>query len=375
MKIALISNTSWYIYNFRGRLIDSLLNEGYKTITIAPVDKFTKKLEKKGCSHYSITIDSKNHNPVNEIRIISSFKNIFKISKPDIVLNFTAKPNIYATIAASSLKIPTINNIAGLGLGFINKSLISSILKRLYKHSQSKASKVFFQNPDDRELFLKSKIVDVNKTELLPGSGVDLDRFCEYPIQHDESTEFWFLLVARMLYSKGIPELIKAAEELYSSGYTNIKIQLLGALGISSSDAISKQAMDNWAKKSFVEYLGETENVIPFIQNSHCIVLPSYYREGVPRSLLESLSIGRPIITTNMPGCKETVIHNKNGFIVQPKDYKDLSKKMKKMLSLDSQQLNKMGHESRELAEKKFDERIVIQKYLNSIREILDRKK
>jgi glycosyltransferase involved in cell wall biosynthesis len=367
-KIAIISNTSWYLYNFRSNLIKSLIAKGYEVISIAPFDEYSVRLEELGCKYYQINIDSKSKNPLTDIGITLNFIKIFHKLKPNILLNYTAKPNIYATVVGYYLGISSINNIAGLGSGFVAESLTTKILRVLYRFSQKKASSVFFQNQDDFSEFVNNKMVDPNKCSILPGSGVDLIRFEATPVPTIQNNKFVFLLISRMLYSKGIELLYSAAKKIYENGNLNISIQLLGEVGINNSDAIPASHIQQWVKEPFIEYLGMTDDVRPFVEKSHCIILPSFYREGTPRSILEGLAMGRPIITTDMPGCRTTVIDGENGYIVPSQDVDSLEEKMKQIMKLDYSDLTRMGVRSRQLAEDKFDEKIVIQKYIEAIK-------
>jgi glycosyltransferase involved in cell wall biosynthesis len=371
-KIVILYNTSWGLYNFRKNLIKTLLERNFKVIAIAPEDEFTNKLHELGCEFYTSKLDSKSKNPVMDLKYCLNTRKIFKQSKPDLILNFTAKPNIYATLVAKAMGIPVINNIAGLGLGFTSDELMAKLLVFLYKLSQKRANHVFFQNIDDQELFLKKGIIKNTSYSLLPGSGVDLSSF-NYTINTNTDSKFVsFLLFSRMLYSKGVFVLLEASKLLYNEGFRNFEVKLVGNLGINNSDAISKEDLGKWSSEPFVQYLGGTDNVLPFIQNSDCVVLPSYYREGTPRGILESLSVGRPIITTDMPGCRNTVIQGENGFIVKPRDIQDLADKMKMFLNLSQSERLDFGKRSRLLAEEIFDEKIVLDKYMDEINRVLN---
>lgn len=368
--IAFIANTSGYIYNFRSRLIMSLLKNNYKVMVFASLDEYSVKLVELGCEYFSLTINSKNKNPLKDLSLFNELRRKLKINKPDIILNYTTKPNIYATLAAASVNIRVINNISGLGIAFTRKSLTQLIIKFLYKISQKQADHVFFQNEDDSELFLNSNFVHREKTSILPGSGVDLERF-KYTSM-PESDKIQFILVARMLYSKGVKVLIDAAKSLYNEGTQNFDIHLLGENGVNNSDAISWEQLEQWNKLPFVIYHGKTDDVLPFIQKAHCMVLPTYYREGVPRSVLESLAIGRPVITTDTPGCRETVLEGENGFLVPAKDVSALKERMKEFLRLNKATKARMGEVSYNLAKSKFDEEFVINAYIEKIRALLN---
>lgn len=369
-RIVILSNTSWYIYNFRFNLIKALMESKYQIITISSEDEYTTKLIQQGCMHYNIRIDSKSKNPLKDIVLMISLSILLRKIKPNVLLNYTAKPNIYGTIAASLFKIPTINNIAGLGSGFVDESLTTKFLRFLYRFSQKRANKIFFQNIDDQNEFINKRLVSREQCDLLPGSGVDLNRFAFTEISDVENDKFIFLFVARMLYSKGAKILFNAAKELKRRGIKNFKIILLGESNVNNNDAIPDEIIDQWNNEDFFEYLGKSDDVYQYMKQSNCIVLPTYYREGTPRSLLEGLATGRPIITTNMPGSRNTVINGINGYIIKPKDHLDLAEKMEKMLKLSQNELREFSISSRKLAEERFDESIVIAKYLKLIREL-----
>ncbi|MCG6188438.1 glycosyltransferase family 4 protein [Maribellus maritimus] len=365
-KIVILLNTSWYIYNTRKNLIKILIAEGFKIYTVAPYDSnYSEKLKALGCEHHDLPIDSKSKNPFSEIALIWRIRRKLKEIKPDVLLNFTIKPNVYGTIAASSLKIPCINNISGLGTLFSENPVSRTIFKILFKFSQNKAKTVFFQNPEDLQHLTGQRIVRKEIARLLPGSGVSLNEFSFSPAVTNGTTKF--LLMARMIYPKGIDELVSASHILREKGYDHFKVLLLGELGVNNPLAISQKKMDEYCRNEYVNYLGKTDDVKTVIQKSDAVVLPSYYKEGTPRSLLEALSVGRPVITTNMPGCKDTVVDNSNGFICAPKSAKELAQKMELFLKMDQVARLKMGEQSRKIAEEKFDEKIVIDFYLDAI--------
>lgn len=365
-KIAILLNTSWYIYNFRKNLIKALIEREYQIHAIAPIDDYSEKLKELGCEYHNIEMDSKSKNPVKDIQLLSRISKKLAEIKPDVLLNFTIKPNVYGSLAANRLKIPCVNNVAGMGTLFTDGFFSRTILKTLFKISQKKAHTVFFQNPDDFEELTKRNIVKKEIARLLPGSGVNLKQFYYTPLT--EKKNVIFLLIARMIYPKGIEELVKAAEKLKNKGYNNFEVQLLGELGINNPFAIPKEKIDEFSKISYIKYLGKTDDVKAVIQQSDIVVLPSYYREGTPKSLLEALAVGRPIITTNMPGCKETVKNGYNGFLCKPKSVEDLADKMEQFINLNFEEKQAMGKKSRKLAEKKYDEKIVIESYLKAIK-------
>jgi len=372
-KIIVNANIVWTITNFRTNLIKHLIDNGYEVICIADKDDFSKEpeaiLEKLNVNLIKVKLSRSGINPIEDLKYWYSLLKIYKSVKPDIILNYTIKPNIYGTIAASLLNIPTINNIAGLGTLFVKEGLVTKAAKLLYKYSQSKATKIFFQNKDDFDLFTIRKLVDRNKCDILPGSGVDTNRF--RPIKQDKTNDkLVFLLISRMLWDKGIKEYIEAAR-IIKKKYSNVEFQLLGFIDMSNKTAISKAQIDEWTKEGVVTYLGTSDHVENEILQVDCIVLPSFYREGTPKTLLESASMEKPIITTNNIGCKDVVDDGVNGYLCKIKDSNDLADKIEKMINLSEEERNLMGKEGRKKIINDFDEKIVFKKYLESIKEIL----
>lgn len=363
--IAISANTSWYLYNFRANTIKSLINAGYRVLAIAPKDGYSEQLELLGCEFINIPIDQSGKNPIKDLVTLAKFYSIFKRKSVKCVLNFTPKNNIYSTLAASLTNVKAINNIAGLGILFIEESITSKIARALYKLSQKKASRIFFQNEEDRDIFLSQKIVDISMTDRLPGSGVDLQRFYLSPSQDDGVVRF--LLVARMLYDKGIGQYIEAARHLKAKYGSNVEFRLLGFLDVSNPSAVTKKDMQSWVNEGIVTYLGTSDNVEKEIALVDCMVLPSYYREGVPKSLLESGAMGKPIVTTDNVGCRETVDDGVNGFLCIPRSSESLIEKLDLIINMSHEQRIKMGIASRKKIECEFNEEIVIKKYLDAI--------
>ena len=366
-KIAIVVNDSWYAWNMRARLARFFRKNGYEVVFICPYDKYSEKI-KKEFIYIDIKLNTKSVNPLEDIKLIYKYYKIYKELKPDIILHYTIKPNIYGTIAASFLNIPTINNIAGLGTLFIKQNIVTKIAKFLYKFSQKRATKVFFQNRDDFDMFTSEKLVEKGKSDILPGSGVDIDKFM--PVEKEEDGIFRFLIVSRMLWAKGIAEYVEAAK-IIKKKYKNVEFQLLGHLDVKSPTAIPKEQMDIWVNDKLVRYLGTSDNVLDEISKVDCIVLPSYYREGTPRTLLESASMGKPIITTDNVGCRDVVDDGANGYLCKIKNVENLASKMEMMINLSEEERLTMGKAGREKMLKEFDEKIVINKYLDSIKDIL----
>jgi len=368
--IAISLNTTWNIYNFRLGLIKALQKEGYKVVAIAPKDEYVKKLEEEGVECFDIRMNNKGTNPIEDLKLISDYIKVYKKAKPDIILSYTIKPNIYGSIASGILKIPVISNISGLGTVFLNDSITSKIARNLYKIGLKFPKRVFFQNNDDRELFIKYKLVDAKKTDLLPGSGIDTNKFFPIETQRDDK-KIKFLMIARLVGDKGLYEYLQAAE-MIKKKYKNVEFLLLGAFYPANPTAITQEELESWVNKGVVNYLGVSDNVKEEIAKVDCVVLPSY-REGLSRVLLEAGSMAKPkpIVTTNTAGCRDVVEDGINGYLCKVKDEQSLALVMKKIINLSEEERLIMGQLGREKIIKEFDESIVVKKYIDTINNIL----
>ena len=370
-KIVISINTSWNIYNFRLGLIKALQKEGYKVYAVAPKDEYSIKLQEIGVECIDVFMNNKGTNPIEDIKTIWEYYKIYKNIKPDVALHYTIKPNIYGTIGAKLAGVKVINNISGLGTVFLNDSISSKIARYLYKIALRFSDKVFFQNPHDRELFVKNKLVENNKTDLLAGSGIDTKRFKPLKKEYQDG-KFRFLFIARLVKDKGIIEYIEAIRIIKNlkfkiENYTDVEFQVLGAFYPGNPTAITKEQMQKWQEEGVVNYLGTSDRVSEIIKECDCVVLPSY-REGLSRVLLEAASMAKPIITTDTPGCKDVVEDGVNGFLCKVKDADSLAIQVEKMLNLSTKQREEMGKRGREKIIKEFDEKIVIEKYLEAIK-------
>jgi glycosyltransferase involved in cell wall biosynthesis len=343
--------------------VRALLANGYEVHTIAPVDDYTQFLVEAGCIHHPVRMDSRGANPIKDSALIVELFSIYRKVRPDIVLHYTIKPNVYGTLAASLLGIPCINNVCGLGTVFLKDNLVSTIAIWLYKISFRFATKVFFQNPDDLKLFLEKKLVSKSSVDLLPGSGIDLKKFA--PMDFKRNNTFTFLLISRLITDKGVFEYIEAVQKLRQTGVA-AKFQVLGAMDPEHKRGIQAEVIEEWIRTGTIEYLGHTDNVRDYIANADCVVLPSY-REGTPRTLLEAASSCKPIIATDVPGCNHVVIHDYNGFLCKLKDSEDLADKMKSMSYLEDDKLRQFGLNGRAKIEAEYDESVVINKYLAAL--------
>lgn len=343
--------------------VKALLAKGYEVHTIAPQDDYTHYLIDAGCIHHAIRMDSRGANPIKDSALIIELYSIYKKVKPDIILHYTIKPNVYGTIAATLLRIPVVNNVCGLGTVFLKNNLVSAFAILLYKLTFRFPKKVFFQNPEDLKLFLAKKLVPAHTADLLPGSGIDLEKFS--PIEFNRNKSFTFLLISRLITDKGVLEYIEAVKKLRVQGL-DARFQILGAKDPQHKRGIKLKVIDDWINSGTIEYLGTTDDVRHFIGKADCIVLPSY-REGTPRTLLEAASSSKPIIATDVPGCHNVVNHNINGLLCQLKDVDDLADKMHEMANLDNETLRRFGANGRKKVELEFNETVVINKYIDTL--------
>lgn len=367
IHILISANEAWNIFNFRRGMVKHFIEQGHKVTVLAPFDDCSVKLEKLGCVVVDIPIESQGVNPFGDIVLFLRLLKQYRISAPDIVMNYTIKPNIYGSLAAGLMSIPSIAITTGLGYTFLNDSYIAKLARWLYKFAFKFPQQVWFLNSDDRGTFLLHRLVAESSTFVLNGEGVDVDTFAPRP--HNQDGNIRFLLIARMLWDKGIKEYVEAAR-LVKERHPNVVFQLLGAAGTQNPTAISQEVVSGWHQSGVVEYLGTTGDVRPFIADSDCVVLPSY-REGVPRTLMEAAAMAKPIIATDVPGCRSVVDDGINGYLCKPYDAHDLALKMERIVLATSDARARMGSCGRIKAMREFDEKIVIDKYVEKIGNIL----
>jgi glycosyltransferase involved in cell wall biosynthesis len=377
MKVLIGLNSAWNLLNFRAGLIRALLADGHTVVLAAPADEHVPALQALGVRFVHLPMHTHGTNPFTDLMLLWRFVRVMRRERPDVLLGYTAKPNVYGSLAAYALGIAVINNIAGLGSVFIRGGWLARVLQQLYRFALAWSRRVFFQNPDDLQLFLNLGLVAQPQTALLPGSGVDLHKFQRVPLPYLQGSaatqsaghrRFVFLLVARMLKDKGVEEYVQAAR-LVKASYPHVECALLGFMDSDNPNAISAQKMQAWVDEGVVSYWGTSRDVREKLAQADCVVLPSY-REGTPRTLLEAAAMGRPLIATNVPGCREVVCDGLNGLLCQPRDPQDLAKQMTNMLAMTDAQLQQMGYASRQWVEQRFDEQIVIDQYLKALNEL-----
>ncbi|WP_201353791.1 glycosyltransferase family 4 protein [Hydrogenimonas urashimensis] len=372
--ISIVYNKTLSVYKFRLNLIKKLQEEGYRVIVMAPPDSYVEKLQQYNVECFPVHFSQYGMNPFKEIATLIRLYKGFRKYHPDVSLHYTIKPNIFGNIAARMAGIPVINNVAGAGKAFSHESKIFRLtIEKLFKFSLKNAMKVFFQNNDDMNYFIEKKIISKVKAERIPGSGVDLNKFkiTDSQFPKESSKEIRFLFVGRLLKQKGIEEYLKAASKMIKK-YSNTKFIIVGEHD-NYDDYININVINQICDGESIKYLGGVSpDVMPgIVEMSDCVVLPSYYREGVPRSLLEAAAMGKPIITTDNIGCKDVVDDNINGFKCPIKNVHCLVEAMSKIVEMSAEERFKMGISGRKKMEKEFDEKLIIDRYVHIINSII----
>ncbi|MEE9707025.1 glycosyltransferase family 4 protein [Aeromonas allosaccharophila] len=363
-KLAFVANTAWSMFNFRHGLLKRLLSDGYHISVVTPNDKFSGKLKDMGCDVIDLPMSAKGVNPFDDIKLVTLLYRYYRKLNPDFIIHYTIKPNIYGSLAAKMAGIPSLAITTGLGYTFVNDNFIAKIARQLYKMAFRYPKEVWFLNEDDRQAFLEYSLVSGSKAKLLHGEGVNVSHFSPISVSSNNN-RLTFLLIARMLWDKGIGEYIEAARVIKSK-YPKTHFQLLGACDVPNPSLISREQISVWESEGIVEYLGTTDDVRTVIANVDCVVLPSY-REGIPRTMLEAAAMAKPLIVSDAPGCKDVVIHGKTGFLCKVKNRDSLAAAMELIINQSTQERVDMGMAGRNLVLHKFDERVVIEKYIDML--------
>lgn len=358
-KVFLIGNHDIVIYNFRHELIERLLQEGYEIGIVLPYGKKVDILVKEGCVFYESKIDRRGANVWRDLKLFFTYWEIFTKERPEVILTYTIKPNIYAGIVARIKKIPYIVNITGLGSAIENKGILQKMVLLLYKIALGgRVCHVFFQNKENMHFFREMHICNA-KGEVLPGSGVNIrqNQLHEYP-----KNKTIFVFAGRLMREKGIEEYFYAAETLKKE-YSDVEFHICG---FCEEDYL--QEIDRLEKKNVVIYHGMVDDMRQVYQDMSCLILPSYH-EGMSNVLLEAAANGRPSIASDIPGCKEIVIHEKTGLLFEKGNKIQLCEMIKKFIKMPYDKRSAMGIHARKKVEKDFDRDIIVEKYLSVIRE------
>lgn len=360
-RILLTGNTCFKIANFREGLVRALISCGREVVVLAPTDPTRDKLISMGCRVLDLPMQRNGTSPMVEAALLFRMYRTLRRERPAIVLGYTIKSNIYAGLACRWLGIPFVPNVTGLGPAFNDAGLLNRIIRLLYRLAFARARMVFFQNPEDQATFVRAELIPPDQSHLLPGSGVDLARFAACPMPNDESG-IVFLLVARLLWDKGVGLFVDAAREIRARD-PSIRFQVLGPIDHASRSAISAEQLQAWVDEGCIEYLGEASDVRPALEAAHSLVLPTWYREGTPRVLLEAAAFGRPAITTDTPGGRDAVVDGETGFLCEPRSLESLIAALERYASLSPQARQAMADRARARAEAEFDEQRVIIAY------------
>lgn len=356
-KVLILVNHDVVIYNFRLELVERLLNENYEVYISSPYGERIDDLISLGCKYIEADFNRHGLNIFQEWKLLRYYKKIIKDIRPNVILTYTIKPNIYGALVARSYSIPVIANITGLGTAVENGGIMQRISVALYKYAFRNITKVFFQNADNQQFFIEQKIA-VGKHELIPGSGVNLERFPLMDYPKDNIVEFVF--ISRIMKEKGIDEYLNAAKYIRNK-FLNTRFHILGF-----SEEDYEEELKDLQEKNIVNYHGMQRDVKNFLKTFHCTIHPSYH-EGMSNVLLESAASGRPIITTNQSGCKEIVDNDVSGFLVEKKNSDDLIRKIEEFLSLSYEDKREMGLAGRRKVEREFDREFVVDAYMKEI--------
>ncbi len=368
MKILIISNSYWNLFNFRKNLIDSILDRGDNVILVAQKDKYFEKFKNLKTKNYSAKVPSRKVAIFKDLIYIIRLYKIISKEKPDILITFTIKPNIYVSLISRIIKIKVINNITGLGSSFLNNKLFKNFTFFLYKISISSSKIVLFQNKYDRDLFLKLNIVKIKNSDVIPGSGVNTNFFKSKNI--DSLKNNVFLFSGRLLKDKGIFDYLEAALILLKKN-KNLEFHIIGDFENNEKSSLVRKIINQYLSLNVnIKYLGFVEDPRIYYEKSSCIILPSY-REGLSKSLSEAASMSKPIITYDVPGCSDIVINNFNGYLAETKNVDSLVKTINKFIETDYETRIKMGKNSRKIIKNKFSSKIIISKYLEKINSLV----
>lgn len=369
MKIIITANKTWNLAHFRRPIIEALVADGHEVVALAPSDDAVEDVKAMGSRHIPVQMDSKGIDPIKDLRLLRAFKRIFRAERPDIILSFTIKNNIYGALASKSLGIPYIPNVSGLGTVFLSANWLEKVAAMLYRSAFKRLRHVVFQNGDDRDLFVNRGIISRQQALLVPGSGIDLDHFSPSKEESESGKVPTFLLIARMLRDKGVIEYVEAAR-LIKADFPDARFQLLGACGVENRTAIGRPTVDQWVAEGTIEYLGELPDVRPAIMAVNCVVLPSY-REGLPRALLEASAMGKPVIATDVAGCRDVVDQGVTGLLCEVRSVGSLENAIRSFVTMPDEERDLMGKAGRKKTESEFGQDLVVEIYRTTIKALV----
>lgn len=359
MRIAVVANSAWYLYNFRRRLMQAFRDDGHDVVAVSPADGHAQRLRDEGFDWIEWPVSPSGTRPWRELAAVLALRRRLRSRRVDVAFTYTPKANIYAGLAVRGLPLAHVPNVSGLGRVFIERSALTRLVSWLYRIAFSRARVVVFQNEDDRVQFLAARLVPATRTLRVPGSGVDLDRFQPMPLPAGDAPAFLF--IGRVLSDKGVREYVEAARRVRQRR-PNARFRILGSVGVDNPTAIPADELQSWVDGGLVEWLGSTDDVRDSIAQAHCVVLPSY-REGVPRALLEAAAMARPCVATDVPGCRDAVVDGRTGLLCAPRDVAALADTLERFIAAGPRMWAQMGSEGRAHVQANFDERLVIDTY------------
>ncbi|WP_284260817.1 glycosyltransferase family 4 protein [Roseicyclus amphidinii] len=370
MHVLITVNATWNVWNFRRPLVEALIADGHEVTVLAPRDETAAQLEALGCRIHPLEMSVKGMNPARDAALLWRLRRAFRVLRPDVVLGFTIKPNIYGALAAKAVGVPFVPNVTGLGTAFLSGGALERVAVALYRRAFHGLPVVFFQNADDRALFLGRGLVGVAQARLLPGSGIDLGRFAPTPSPATAEGPA-FLMIARLLRDKGVLEYVEAAH-LVRRIHPEARFRLLGAADAANRSAIGIETVRGWEAEGVIDYLGTTDDVRPAIAEAHCVVLPSY-REGAPRTLIEAAAMARPLVATDVPGCRSVVADGETGLLCDVRSAESLAEACLRMIALGPSGRAAMGMAGRRKMEREYDQAIVVQAYRDAVADVTGR--
>ena len=372
-RIAVVENHHIATSTIRAELMNALVKEGYEVSVLTELDDSFHSWENNDQLKF-VNVGVSVMNPVKAIRYQRRLYKELKRIKPSICMTFTIRPTIYGNMVTRLIKIPTISTVTGTGPLFESKSISYRIARMLYKFVLKKTKRVFFPNFDDLNAFIDHKYITKETGRRVPGSGVNHEKFSPQPSRRSNDGKFVFLYISRLVKDKGILEFAEAASIIRKEN-ENAEFHIIGPLWLNNKKSltVTKEELDMWIANKWVVYHGEQKDVRPFMADADCVVMPSY-REGMSNVLLEAASMARPLIATNVTGCRDIVEDNYNGLLCKPRDGKDLAVVMKKMMTLSQAQRDEMGRKGREKVMKEFDKKVVLQSYLQAVGEVINGK-
>jgi glycosyltransferase involved in cell wall biosynthesis len=376
-KLILFANTDWYLYNFRRSLALAAQSSGYEVVLVSPPGEYGERLRNLGLRWQPLPrMDRRSLNPLRELQLLLSLVVLFRHERPALVHGFTIKCAVYGSLAAQLARVPArVNAVAGLGYVFASSDRKARWLRPLVRAMlhlalRGRRTRLILQNPDDRMMFQQSGLIELDRVDLIPGSGVDCVRFS--PCADGGSTsrpQPCVLLAARLLWDKGVGEYVEAARLLRSAG-RNVRFLLAGAPDPGNPAAVPESTLQQWVDEGVIEWLGHVDDTSELFRSVDIVALPTYYREGLPKSLIEAAACSLPLVTTDMPGCREVVTNEVDGLLIPPHDAGALAQAIARLI--DSPGLAaRLGAAARLKALANFDERLVIERTLAVYRELL----